>query len=419
LDRERVASMIAGAIRGENECATEYRCIWPDGTLHWVAVNGSVIFGDKGQPEKIVGVTQEVTNRRRIENELREAQLRITSMLDAVNVGTWAVDLVNDRVTPDRNLARMFFLTDEEARGSIQNYLGRVHPSDRPSVDAAMTKVFAEPGTTYKMEPRVVSPQGDMRWLEVRGDVERDATGKPVVFRGVVLDITERKSSEELQSRLSATHSLLKVQEEERRRIARELHDGAGQTLAALCMGVEALASRAKTESPGFAKAAKECSDTAQQLSQEVRTASYLLHPPMLDEIGLTAALGWYVEGLETRSGLKITLDVPKDLQHLGPEIDLLIFRLVQECLTNIYRHAGSKTATIRLAIEGRDVKLTVEDQGKGMSPEKLAKVQSRGSGVGLQGMRERVRQVNGQMDVQSSSAGTKIAFHFPAENSR
>jgi two-component system NarL family sensor kinase len=230
-----------------------------------------------------------------------------------------------------------------------------------------------------------------------------------------VLDITDRKSSEELQFRLAASHNLLKAQEDERRRIGRELHDSAGQTLAVLCMNVEALAARAKTEAPFFAKAAKECSEMAQQLAQEVRTASYLLHPPMLDEIGLTAALGWYVEGLEARSGLKITLDTPPDLKRVGSEMELLIFRLVQECLTNIYRHAGSKTATIRLAVEGRDVTLTVEDQGKGMSPEKLAKAQSRGSGVGLQGMRERVRQVNGRMDVESSSAGTKIAFHFPA----
>jgi signal transduction histidine kinase len=311
----------------------------------------------------------------------------------------------------------MFFLTDEEAHGSIENYVGRVHPDDRPAVDAAMNRVFAEPGSTYRMEPRIVSPEGTVRWVEVRGDVERDANGTPVVFRGVVLDMTQRKASEELQSRLSVSHSLLKAQEEERRRIARELHDSAGQTLAALCMGVESMAVRAPREAPSLAKIARECSDTAQQLSQEVRTASYLLHPPMLDEIGLTAALGWYVEGLEARSGLKITLETPSEFGRIGPEIELLIFRLVQECLTNIYRHSGSKTATIRLGVEGREIKLSVEDRGKGIPAGKLAVVQNRGSGVGLQGMRERVRQVNGQMDVKSSRTGTKVAFSFPYQN--
>lgn len=264
------------------------------------------------------------------------------------------------------------------------------------------------------MEPRIVSPEGTVRWVEVRGDVERDANGTPIVFRGVVLDITERKSSEELQSRLSASHNLLKAQEEERRRIARELHDSAGQTLAALCMGVESLAVRARREAPSLANVARECSDTAQQLSQEVRTASYLLHPPMLDEIGLMATLGWYVEGLEARSGLKIMLDTPREFKRIGPERELLIFRLVQECLTNIYRHSGSKTGTIRLTVEGHEIKLSVEDQGKGIPAGKLAMVQNRGSGVGLQGMRERVRQVNGQMDVQSSHTGTKVSFSFP-----
>jgi PAS domain S-box-containing protein len=415
-DRERVTAMVAGAIRRENECATEYRCIWPDGTLHWIAVTGSVVFSESGQPEKIIGVTQEISSRKRIESELRESQLRMTSMLDAVDVGTWSVDLVNDKVTPDRNLQRMFFLSEEEAHGSIENYVGRVHPDDRPAVEAAMKRVFTEPGSTYRMEPRLVSPQGAVRWVEVRGDVERDASGKPLVFRGVILDITERKSSEELQSRLSASHNLLKAQEEERRRIARELHDSAGQTLAALCMGVESLAVRAKREAPSLEKVARECSDTAQQLSTEVRTASYLLHPPMLDEIGLTAALGWYVEGLEARSGLKVTLDTPRKFERIGPEVELLIFRLVQECLTNIYRHADSKTATIRLSVEGREIKLSVEDQGKGIPPERLAVIQNRGSGVGLQGMRERVRQINGKMDVQSGRTGTKVAFSFPLQ---
>lgn len=413
-DRERVAAMVAGAIRGENECATEYRCVWPDGTLHWISVTGSVVRSESGEPKKIIGVTQEISNRKRIESELREAQLRMTSMLGAVDVGTWSVDLINDKVTPDRNLQRMFFLTDEEAHGSMANYVGRVHPDDRPAVDAAMNRVFAEPGSTYRMEPRIVSPEGTVRWVEVRGDVERDANGTPIVFRGVVLDITERKSSEELQSRLSASHNLLKAQEEERRRIARELHDSAGQTLAALCMGVESLAVRARREAPSLANVARECSDTAQQLSQEVRTASYLLHPPMLDEIGLMATLGWYVEGLEARSGLKIMLDTPREFKRIGPERELLIFRLVQECLTNIYRHSGSKTGTIRLTVEGHEIKLSVEDQGKGIPAGKLAMVQNRGSGVGLQGMRERVRQVNGQMDVQSSHTGTKVSFSFP-----
>ena len=139
----------------------------------------------------------------------------------------------------------------------------------------------------------------------------------------------------------------------------------------------------------------------------------------MLDEAGLTAALGWYVEGLEARSGLKITLDAPQKFERIGPEMELLIFRVVQECLTNIYRHAGSKTATIRLAIEGREIKLSVEDQGRGIDPEKLETVRHRGSGVGLQGMRERVRQVNGQMDIRSSSAGTVVSFSFPGESRR
>lgn len=141
---------------------------------------------------------------------------------------------------------------------------------------------------------------------------------------------------------------------------------------------------------------------------------SYLLHPPLLDETGLAEAVRWYIHGLAERNGLDIKLDVAEDFGRLSREMELVMFRLVQECLTNIHRHSGSKSAFIRMARHNDGVSLEVQDQGKGISPERLAEIQSKGSGVGITGMRERVRQFGGNMSIESNDEGTIISFTLP-----
>jgi signal transduction histidine kinase len=145
----------------------------------------------------------------------------------------------------------------------------------------------------------------------------------------------------------------MRVQDEERRHIARELHDSAGQNLAALGMTLARLQDDGKYDPARLTKSIKEAEDLIHVLTKEIRTTSYLLHPPMLDETGLSSALRWYVDGLAERSGLSIELNIPDNFERLSPEMELAIFRLVQECLTNIHRHSGSKTAVIRIAREG------------------------------------------------------------------
>jgi two-component system, NarL family, sensor kinase len=151
-----------------------------------------------------------------------------------------------------------------------------------------------------------------------------------------------------------------------------------------------------------------------QQLHREIRTASYLLHPPLLDESGLSSALRWYVEGLVERSGLAINLDISEDFGRIPGEMELMIFRLVQECLTNIHRHSGSNTAFIRISRDAEAIRVEIGDEGKGFAPEKLAAIQSGGSGVGIRGMRERLRQFHGQLNIDSDRSGTRISVTIP-----
>jgi two-component system NarL family sensor kinase len=210
----------------------------------------------------------------------------------------------------------------------------------------------------------------------------------------------------ELSSRLQQT------QDDERRRIARDLHDSAGQVLTARGLQLATITQHAVK--PQVRKAAQESLEMVRQLSKEIRTVSYLLHPPLLDENGLSGAIQWYIQGLAERSDLKIELFIPKDFRRLPGDTEVAIFRIVQECLTNIHRHSGSKTATIRLSTDSNGVSLEIQDEGKGIPAEKLTGIQTQRSGVGIAGIRERVRHLKGVMNIQSSSKGTKVSISIP-----
>ena len=226
----------------------------------------------------------------------------------------------------------------------------------------------------------------------------------------------ELEEQSELLRELS--QRLMQAQDDERRRIARELHDSAGQILSALGINLGSVAQHARQSAPQLVSIANEGQQLVQQLDQEIRTMSYLLHPPLLDESGLVQALRWYIRGLKERSGLDTALSIPEDFGRLSREMELAMFRVVQECLTNVHRHAGSTKALIRIAREGDQVFLEVQDQGSGMSPDKLSQIQSHGSGVGIRGMRERVRQLKGHLEIVSDSRGTKVSVTLPAHDS-
>ncbi len=230
-------------------------------------------------------------------------------------------------------------------------------------------------------------------------------TEEGLVVTSAIRDITQRKQSEEALRTL--TGQLLKTQDEERRRIARELHDSAGQILAALSMNLTPLASENGKLPPSAVIAITESVGFVKELSNQLRTISHLLHPPLLDEVGLSSALRLFLEGFEERSRIKVNLDIPGNFERLPSELETAIFRVVQECLTNIHRHSGSRVAAIRVTRDGNEVKVEVRDQGKGMA--------SRGNashkkvGVGIQGMRERIKQFGGRFEIRFDKKGTTV----------
>jgi len=231
----------------------------------------------------------------------------------------------------------------------------------------------------------------------------------------------ERRVQERTQELLNASQELrelsariLQAQDEERRRIARELHDGAGQLIAALGMEASNLARERDRLSSRAASSLDNIESLVVQMTQDIRTMSHLLYPPLLDEVGLQSALTEYVKGFSERSGIQVSLDLPVAIERLDRDYELSLFRIVQECLTNIHRHSGSKTASIRIVQEDEALVLEVRDEGRGMHAERLSEIQSRGSGVGIRGMRERVLQFSGRMSIESDGSGTRIHAVIP-----
>jgi PAS domain S-box-containing protein len=238
--------------------------------------------------------------------------------------------------------------------------------------------------------------------LNARRNLEEQVVNRTAALER---EVSERRSAENSLKEL--TSKLLKLQDEERRRLARDLHDSVGQLLTATIMNLDAMA----RESSNFSNRGKKCLTEAAELVREtvkeIRVVSYLLHPPQLDESGLPSALQWYLDGFSKRGDIIAELVVSDEFGRLPQDLETALFRIVQECLTNIHRHSGSKTAVVRLFRSADEVQIEVRDFGKGMARELSY-------GVGLRGMKERVEEFGGTLNIQSSSTGTAVSAKVP-----
>ena len=211
------------------------------------------------------------------------------------------------------------------------------------------------------------------------------------------------------------TQRLLKVQDEERRRLARDLHDSTGQTLAALKISVSQLQEDCQ-DGPPVPAIVSEVAQLADQAIEEIRTMSYLLHPPLLDEVGFACAAEWYVEGFAKRSGIDVTLDIANSNGRLPMNVEIVLFRVLQESLTNVHRHSGASNASVHFKNVAGAAILEIRDSGKGISEQRLRLLHgvTAETGVGLAGMRERVHELNGTLEIESDGRGTSLRAIVP-----
>jgi PAS domain S-box-containing protein len=399
----------------------------------------------KDHAGRIVGaskVARDVTERKEIERALTERARLLDLSSDAIMVRDGA-----DRVTYwNRSACDLYGYSREEAMGCVTHELFRTefpepleHISEQLHRDGRWTGELIhrrKDGTKVVVASRWAldkDGRGNQNCvLETNNDITQQKQHEKALreseerlrtlSKSLVMQVRER--TEELEHRNAEilqqseqlrelSNRLLKIQDDERRHIARELHDSAGQLIAGLSMNLAGINRQAK-QNPSLAEALEEAQNLVRQLNKEIRTTSYLLHPPLLDETGLLPAIDWYMQGLMERSGLEIELDIAENFGRLPADLELAIFRIVQESLTNIHRHSGSKTATIHLSRSAHNVLLEIQDQGKGIPAEKLAAIKAQRTGVGIAGMRERVRHFKGEMDIQSNDAGAIFVVTFP-----
>ncbi len=208
---------------------------------------------------------------------------------------------------------------------------------------------------------------------------------------------------------------LLKVQDEEKRKLARDLHDSTGQTLAALKISVSLLVKHCRQDSSTL-DLVSQVSALADQAIDEIRTTSYLLHPPLLDEVGFSCAAEWYVDGFAKRSGINVTLNLATERERLPIGMEVAFFRVLQEALTNVHRHSGASQATVYFQRRSETVVLEVRDSGSGIPAERLLRLRQGNAetGVGMAGMRERLNELNGMLEIESVGCGTSIRATVP-----
>ena len=340
--------------------------------------------------------------------EAREAAERYRSLVELAPDGIVVTDEAGTIVFANSALARLVGASDAASLIG-RNALDFVHPDDRELARKRIDQIASGQQTPW-VSATAVRLDGTFVQVERAGIPLID--GDKVYAQGFVRDLTERLASEARVEALSAR--LLRAQEAEQRRLAKQLHDTTAQDLVAIRLNLASIRRSAVVTDPRLEEVLKESMELTEQVISGIRTLSYLLHPPLIEEAGLAGALKWYTAGFEARSGVKVDVTVPEDL-HIPHEIETALFRIIQEALTNIQRHSGSDVARIGIEGSSNSLRLRIMDEGRGIPlhlrnhPEAMF-----ASGVGMAGIRERVQDLGGELNVESSDHGTSVVVTLP-----
>jgi PAS domain S-box-containing protein len=409
----------------------EFQIIGLKGTRRWMETHAVPMREPASGRIVQLAVTRDVTVRKEAEEKLRRSEGELRTLADSIPQLTWMANPDGHIFWYNRVWYEYTGTTPEQMEGWGWKTL------HDPEVLPEVMKKWAESvrtATPFEMEFPLRGADGVFRWFLTRVRPFCDADGKVTRWFGTNTNIDEQrrllqslgeardhleKRVEERTMELKAANeslrdlsaSLLKVQDDERRRLARELHDSVGQILAALSMNIGMIQMQAYKLDPDAARAVAQNAQLVQQASSEIRTLSHLLHPPLLEIAGLASTLRWYVDGFSERSKIKVDIEIPPDFRRLPSDTELAIFRIVQECLTNIHRHSGSSAASIRIEQDEGRLRVQVQDNGKGISLEKQTElIESSLGGVGFRGMRERLRQLGGSLEIHSEGSGTVVS---------
>ena len=406
----------------------ELRLRRADGEYRWFLIRTAPLRDERGKVVKWYGVSIDIEDRKRAEEalganereqrhiaaQLERERARLVEAQEVAKMGSWEADLQSLGVIWSEQTHSIFETDPSCFHPSRPKFREFIHPEDRAKVDAAFVAslVKRSPST---VEYRIVMPDGRVKTLEERWQAFHGEEGKPVRVAGTCRDITERVRAEEELQRLSG--KLLRFQDEERRKIGRDLHDSAGQDLVALATMLGQLRASIPSARRKSRRLLSECKALADKCIRDVRTLSYVLHPPILDEAGLCEAIRDYVHGFTQRSEIHVELEVPPHIGRMARDLELALFRVVQEALTNIHRHSGSHRAKIRI-YSNSDLTVEISDLGRGV---RANMPRGKGEppfdfGVGIPSMQERMKLIGGRLDIESTGHGTTVRAAIPLE---
>ena len=410
-DRDRPTRHLNTA-RSTGHVRDECQQIQKDGTVFWSTLDLTLLKTADGQARGYALITRDITERRRQQEEIEERNAQLDAFFSNAPVGLAIIDKNLRFQRINSPFSRLNGLSLEENRGlNVRDVTSEI----RVQLESMIQRVVDTGVPILNREIRGQAPPNSNSaswWLKSFFPISQEA-GSVTQIGAIAQDITQLKKAENTVRWLSGR--LLQSRDDERRRLARDLHDSLGQILTAVKMNLSYLSRDSVHLDERGHNAVTESRDLIDTCIKEVRTLSHLLHPPMLDEVGLLPAIRWFVNGFSQRSGIDVKLDLPLTMRRFPIELEIAVFRAVQESLTNVHRHSGSPTATVRLNAQNGEIMLEVSDQGCGIPPQKLAARQEQVMiGIGILGMRERMRQLGGQIEISSANKGTSVYVKLP-----
>jgi PAS domain S-box-containing protein len=410
-DRATVDAAFVASLEKPSPSTTEYRIVMPDGRIKILEERWRPFHDEEGKPVRLAGTCRDITERKRAEQELRQAEERIRAILEYSPNWIFLKDTEGRYLLVNREIERVFGISQEQIKGKTDS---EIFPAEQAAQYRENDLKVLRAGLTMEFEEIALLEDGPHTSIVQKFPLF-DTHGNIYATGGVATDITARVRAEEELKRLSG--KLLRSQDEARRRIAQELHDTTGQNLVALTTMLGQLSRSMPLTGRKSRQLLSECKALADQCIREIRTLSYVLHPPVLDEAGLGDAIRDYVKGFTKRSGIQVELEMSPRLGRMPRDVELGLFRVVQESLTNIQRHSGSEQAKIRI-LRNSDLTLEISDRGRGISADgNRRKEEARFEvGVGIPSMQERVKLIGGRLEIDSTSDGTTVRVTIPLE---